>query len=159
MIVGLEGGSIGETSVIAILLGALILLVTGVGAWRIIAGGVLGVAVTGQLVNWLPGAAVDAHPMFALPFYYDLVMGGVLFGIVFMATDPVSAAATPPGKWIYGFLIGALTVIVRMFNPAYPAGNMLAILFMNVMAPLIDYIVLQVHIRGRQRYLESFRRA
>ena len=159
MVLGLEGGSIGETSVIAILLGAILLIVTGVGAWRIMAGSVLGVAAVGSLVNAIGGPAAQANPMFALPFWYDLAMGGVLFGIVFMATDPVSAAATNPGKWIYGFLIGALTVVIRMFNPAYPAGNMLAILFMNVMAPLIDYIVLQVHIRGRRKYLESFARA
>lgn len=159
MVLGLEGGSIGETSVIAILFGAAVLLVTGVGAWRIMAGGVLGVAAVGSLVNAIGGPAVQAIPMFALPFWYDLAMGGVLFGLVFMATDPVSAAATNTGKWIYGFLIGALTVVVRMFNPAYPAGNMLAILFMNVMAPLIDYFVLQAHIRARARYLESFSRA
>ncbi|MBU4459109.1 MAG: NADH:ubiquinone reductase (Na(+)-transporting) subunit B, partial [Verrucomicrobia bacterium] len=159
MVVGLEGGSIGETSAIAVLIGALILIVTGVGAWRIMAGGVLGVAVVGSLVNLIHGPAAAANPMFALPFWYDLAMGGVLFGLVFMATDPVSAAATHAGKWIYGFLIGALTVVIRMFNPAYPAGAMLAILFMNVMAPLVDFIVLQVHIRGRRKYLESFAKA
>lgn len=159
MVVGLEGGSIGETSAIAVLLGALVLIVTGVGAWRIMAGGVLGVAAVGSLVNLVSGPPAAAHPMLALPFWYDLAMGGVLFGLVFMATDPVSAAATNAGKWIYGFLIGALTVVIRMFNPAYPAGNMLAILFMNVMAPLVDYIVLQVHIRGRRKYLESFAKA
>lgn len=159
MVVGLEGGSIGETSAIAVLVGALLLVLTGIGAWRIMAGGVLGVAAIGGLVNLMPAEAVQAAPMFALPFYYDLVMGGALFGIVFMATDPVSAAATNPGKWIYGFLIGGLTVVVRMFNPAFPAGNMLAILFMNVMAPLIDYAVVRAHVRGRRRYLEAFRRA
>ncbi len=159
MVIGLEGGSIGETSAIAVLIGAAILVVAGVGAWRIMAGGVLGVAIIGVLVNAIQGPAANAHPMFALPFWYDLAMGGVLFGIVFMATDPVSAAATNEGKWIYGFLIGALTVLIRMFNPAYPAGNMLAILFMNVMAPLVDYIVLQTHIARRAAYLRTFRHA
>ncbi len=159
MVVGLEGGSIGETSAIAVLIGAALMIITGVGAWRIMTGGVLGIAAVGSLVNLIQGPAAAANPMFALPFWYDLAMGGALFGIVFMATDPVSAAATNTGKWIYGFLIGALTVVIRMFNPAYPAGNMLAILFMNVMAPLVDYIVLQVHIRGRRKYLESFAKA
>ncbi|MBP7829465.1 MAG: NADH:ubiquinone reductase (Na(+)-transporting) subunit B [Kiritimatiellae bacterium] len=153
MIVGLEPGSIGETSAIAVGLGLLILVLTGIGSWRIIAGGLLGLAVTGTLLNFLPEATRLANPVLQLPFYYDLVMGGVFFGIVFMATDPVSAAATPAGKWIYGFLIGLMTVVIRAFNPAYPAGNMLAILFCNVMAPLLDHLVLQAHLRGRQRYL------
>lgn len=153
MIVGLEPGSIGETSAIAVALGLLVLVLTGIGSWRIIAGGLLGVAVTGTLLNFLPEAARLANPVLQLPFYYDLVMGGVFFGIVFMATDPVSSAATPAGKWIYGFLVGLMTVVIRAFNPAYPAGNMLAILFCNVTAPLLDHIVLQAHIRGRQRYL------
>ena len=153
MIVGLEPGSIGETSAIAVALGLLVLVLTGIGSWRIIAGGLLGLAVTGTLLNLLPEATRLANPVLQLPFYFDLVMGGVFFGIVFMATDPVSAAATPAGKWIYGFLIGLMTVVIRAFNPAYPAGNMLAILFCNVTAPLLDHIVLQAHIRGRQRYL------
>lgn len=159
MFLGLEKGSIGETSALMVLIGLGILLLAGIASWRIIAGGVLGVAAIGSLVNILPEAVRTASPMFDLPWYYDLVMGGALFGIVFMATDPVSAAATGPGKWIYGFGIGALTVVVRMFNPAFPAGNMLAILFMNVMAPMIDHFVLQAHIRGRQRHLARFRHA
>ncbi len=156
MFFGLEPGSIGETSALCVLIGAVILVVSGVGAWRIMAGAVLGAALTGLAVNFLPAAARAAHPAFQLPFYYDFLMGGMLFGIVFMATDPVSAAATNPGKWIYGALIGFLTIAIRMFNPAYPAGNMLAILFANVMAPLIDYIVLQVHIRRRARRNATF---
>lgn len=159
MLVGLETGSIGETSVIAVLIGALILLITGTGAWRIIAGGVLGMVGTAWLLGRLPAAVLAAHPFLGLPAHYHLLMGSSLFGIVFMATDPVSAAATNEGKWIYGALIGALTVVVRTFNPAYPEGVMLAILFMNVMAPLVDYLVIRVHIRHRRRYLESFARA
>lgn len=159
MAIGLEPGSIGETSAVAVLIGMAVLLASGVGAWRIIVGGLLGLSVTAWMVNWLPAPIIHASPALGLPFYYELIMGGALFGVVFMATDPVSAAATNEGKWIYGFLIGALTVMVRMFNPAYPAGNMLAILFMNVMAPLLDYAVLRVHIRNRRRYLESFGRA
>ncbi len=159
MMVGLETGSIGETSVIAVLLGALILLITGTAAWRIMAGGVLGLVGTAWLLGRLPAAVLAAHPFLGLPAHYHLLMGSSLFGIVFMATDPVSAAATNEGKWIYGALIGALTVVVRAFNPAYPEGVMLAILFMNVMAPLVDYLVIRVHIRHRRRYLESFARA
>ncbi|MBU1693244.1 MAG: NADH:ubiquinone reductase (Na(+)-transporting) subunit B [Verrucomicrobia bacterium] len=153
MVMGLEPGSIGETSAIAVTLGLLILVLTGIGSWRIIAGGVLGTAMSVTLLNVLPEPLRLAKPILQLPFYYDLVMGGIFFGIVFMATDPVSAAATPAGKWIYGFSIGALTIVIRTFNPAYPAGNMLAILFCNVMAPLVDHMVVQVHIRHRARYL------
>ncbi len=149
MLMGLEPGSIGETSFLAVLLGALVLLLTGIGAWRIMAGGFLGLAVTGFLVNLLPGQ--NLQPAMGLPFYYDMVMGGVAFGIVFMATDPVSAAATNTGKWIYGGLIGFMTIVIRMFNPAFTAGNMLAILFANALAPLMDYFVLRVHIRNRAR--------
>jgi len=152
MIIGLEPGSIGETSELCVLLGLLILVVTGIGSWRIIAGGILGTAITAFAINSLPAPLLAASPALGLPFYYDLAMGGMFFGIVFMATDPVSAAATTAGKWIYGFLVGFLTVTIRAFNPAYPAGNMLAILFSNIMAPLIDHIVLQVHIHGRTRH-------
>lgn len=159
MIVGLEGGSIGETSMLAVLAGAAILLLTGIGAWRIMLSCVLGGIVVTLLARLLPADVLAARPGYGLPFYYDLAMGGSLFGYVFMATDPVSAAATKPGKWVYGFLIGALTVTIRLFNPAYTAGNMLSILFMNVMAPLIDHVVVQAHIRGRARRAEARRRA
>lgn len=157
MISGLEGGSVGETSLIAVILGAVILLLSGVGSWRIMLGGLLGLAATATLFNLLAGEA--ARPIVHLPFWYHLAMGSFAFGIVFMATDPVSAAATNVGKWIYGFLVGALTIVVRLANPAYPEGVMLSILFMNVMAPLIDYFVLQAHIRSRARYLGSFNHA
>ena len=154
---GLEGGSIAATAVIPSLLGALILVLTGVGAWRIMLGGGLGLAAMGLLMNALGSAE---HVGFTqLPFYYHFVMGSFLFGIVFMATDPVSAAATTLGKWIYGFLIGALVVLIRVANPAYPEGVMLAILFMNVMAPTIDHFVLQAHIRNRRNQARKVRHA
>lgn len=156
MALGLEGGSIGETSLIPILLGALILTLTGVGAWRIMAGGVIGLAATASLFNALAGPAFK--PFLALPWPYHAVMGSFAFGIVFMATDPVSAAATTPGKWIYGFLIGALVILIRVANPAFPEGVMLGILFMNVMAPLVDYFVVRTHIRSRERYFRRFAR-
>ena len=105
-------------------------------------------------MNLLPAGEFKGFTQ--LPFYYHLVMGSFAFGIVFMATDPVSAAATTTGKWIYGVLIGLLTVLIRVTNPAYPEGVMLAILFMNVMAPAIDHFVLQAHIRRRNSYLRKF---
>ncbi len=150
---GLIPGSIAETSAIPILIGAAILILTGVGAWRIMAAGVLGLFVGALLMNLTP----DHFKAFTkVPFHYHLVMGSFLFGIVFMATDPVSAARTEPGKWIYGFLIGLLVVIIRVANPAFPEGVMLSILFMNVMAPLIDQCVLRVHMRRREAYLRKF---
>jgi Na+-transporting NADH:ubiquinone oxidoreductase subunit B len=155
MFTGTIPGCIGSTSVIAILLGLAFLLLTGVIAWRVVASGVLGVILTGLLFQALPVENAFAQ----IPFYYHLVMGGFLFGIVFMATDPVSCAATNVGKWIYGFMIGALTVLIRVANPAYPEGTMLAILFMNVMAPLIDYFVVQAHIKKRTAYARALNNA
>lgn len=157
MALGFEGGSIGETSLIPIAMGALILILTGVGSWRIMAGGGIGLAATVSLFNAFAGEGVS--PYQALPWTYHLAMGSVAFGLVFMATDPVSAAATTTGKWIYGFLVGALVALVRIANPAFPEGVMVSILFMNVMAPLVDYFVVQGHIRARARYLRSFPRA
>jgi len=150
---GFIPGSIGETSFIAIAIGALILIATGVGSWRIMAGCFLGMAGTGILVNFLPGQ--DVNPAMRLPFYYHMVIGGAAFGNVFMATDPVSATATNVGKWIFGVMVGFITVVIRLFNPAYMEGSMLAILFGNVMAPMIDYFVLQTHINKRSRYLRK----
>ena len=155
MAVGSISGCIGSTSVIAIVLGMVFLLATGIVSWRVILSGVIGVAATGLLFNALPLESAFA----SLPFYYHLAMGGVLFGIVFMATDPVSCAATNTGKWIYGFMIGALTVLIRVANPAYPEGAMLAILFMNVMAPLIDHFVVQAHIKKRTAYARALNNA
>ena len=140
---GFIPGSTGETSVVAILIGALILVWTDVASWKIMVSSIAG----GLLVGWLGqiGGATD------LPCYFQLVMGGFLFGSVFMATDPVTAAQTECGKWIYGFLIGALAVVVRLWNPGYMEGMMLAILFMNTMAPLIDHCVVTVHTNRRAK--------
>jgi len=155
MTIGNIPGSIGSTSVIAILLGLGFLIATGIASWRVMLSGIIGCAAMGALFNALP---LD-NSFAALPFFYHLVMGGFLFGIVFMATDPVSCAATNTGKLIYGFLIGALTVIIRVANPAYPEGAMLAILFMNVMAPLIDHFVVQGHIKKRTSYARALNNA
>lgn len=143
---GFVPGSIGETCVPAILLGALLLLVTGVASWRIMVAVLAGAIGTSLMFNAIGGSA-----MAELPFYYHLVMGGLAFGCVFMATDPVTAAQTNIGKWIYGLLIGFLVIFIRVKNNAYPEGMMLAILLMNVFAPLIDYIVVWFNIRKRTR--------
>ena len=144
LVVGLIPGSIGSTSLIMVLVGALILIVTKVASWKIILSGFLGVYVMGVLFN-----LAGANEYMNMPAYYHFAIGGVAFGIVFMATDPVSAAHTEWGKWIYGFLIGAITVIIRVLNPAYPEGIMLAVLFMNVFAPLIDFYVVQANKKRR----------
>lgn len=157
MFIGTMGGSIGETSALGCLIGAVILIGFGVGSWRIMAGSVIGLAIMASILNLLPGDQYKAFTQ--LPFYYHMVMGSFAFGTVFMATDPVSAAATNKGKWIYGGLIGALIVLIRVTNPAYPEGVMLAILFMNVMAPMIDHFVVQAHIRQRKAYLRKFSHA
>ncbi len=157
MTVGSISGCIGSTSAIAIVLGMLLLLVTGIASWRVMLSGIIGVVAIGALFNVLPAEQFSAFSQ--LPFYYHLVMGGFLFGIVFMATDPVSCAATNTGKYIYGFLIGGLTVLIRVANPAYPEGAMLAILFMNVMAPLIDHFVVQAHIKKRTSYSRALNNA
>jgi len=145
---GFEQGSIGETSAAACLLGAIILIATGVGSWRIIVACVLGALFMGLTFNFLAPADLPNHSMHT-PAYYHLLMGSFAFGAVYMATDPVSAAQTERGKWYYGFLIGALTVILRVFNPAYPEAVMLSILLMNVFAPVIDHLVLEQHIKSR----------
>ena len=147
MFYGFIPGSIGETSTLAILIGALILVLTGVGSWRIMVSVFAGGWATAFLFKMLAGPA--AAGMFTLPPTYHLVMGGFALGAVFMATDPVSAAQTNPGKWIYGFLIGMLAIIIRSLNPAYPEGMMLAILFMNLFAPFIDYWVVKGNIKRR----------
>ena len=150
---GLMGGSIAETAVIPSLIGAVILIAMGIGAWRIMVGGVIGVALCAFALNLLP--ADQFSPFTQLPFHYHMVMGSVVFGLVYMATDPVSAAATQRGKWIYGIMIGILIVLIRVANPAYAEGVMLAILFMNVMAPMIDHYVVEAHIRNRKAYIKS----
>jgi Na+-transporting NADH:ubiquinone oxidoreductase subunit B len=143
---GFIPGSIGETSTFAILLGALFLVITGVGSWKIMLSTTLGALFVGALLNIF---AVNAF--MEIPFWHHLFLGGFAFGAVFMATDPVSASQTEKGKWIYGFLIGALAIIIRVLNPAYPEGVMLAILLMNTFAPLIDHYVVQANIRKRTK--------
>lgn len=149
MFLGLIPGSIGETSTLAILIGALMLIITGVGSWRIIVAVFAGGYVMAMVMNFFAGPASTG--MFTLPAHYHLVMGGFAFGAVFMATDPVSASQTELGKWIYGIAIGALAILIRTVNPAYPEGMMLAILFMNVFSPLIDYFVVKGNIKRRLR--------
>jgi Na+-transporting NADH:ubiquinone oxidoreductase subunit B len=141
---GLVPGSIGETSTLWVLVGAMILIFTGVGSWKIIVSVFGGAFFMGAIFN-----AVGLNGFMDLPAHYHLVMGGLAFGAVFMATDPVSAAQTETGKWIYGLLIGMFTVLIRVVNPAYPEGIMLAVLFMNVFAPLIDYYVVQANKKRR----------
>ncbi len=143
MFAGLVPGSVGETSVIAILIGAVILLWTGVASWKIMVSSVAGALFVGWLGNFFGVTDV--------PAYYQLLMGGFAFGTAFMATDPVTSAQTECGKWIYGFLIGALCVIVRLFNPGYAEGMMLAILLMNTFAPLIDHYVTDAAISRRAK--------
>ena len=143
MFAGLVPGSVGETSVIAILIGAVILLWTGVASWKIMVSSVAGALFVGWLGNFFGATTV--------PAYYQLIMGGFAFGTVFMATDPVTSAQAECGKWIYGFLIGALCVIVRLFNPGYAEGMMLAILLMNTFAPLIDHYVTDAAISRRAK--------
>jgi Na+-transporting NADH:ubiquinone oxidoreductase subunit B len=150
MFIGTIPGSIGETSVVAILIGALILIITGIGSWKIIVGAFAGGTAIGLLFN-----LTGINSYMELPFYYHFVMGGFAFGAVFMATDPVSGSQTERGKWIYGFMIGALSLLIRVVNPAYPEGVMLAILLMNVFAPLIDYFVIQSSISKRLKRAKS----
>jgi Na+-transporting NADH:ubiquinone oxidoreductase subunit B len=144
--VGLEPGSMGETSALACLIGAAILVVTRVGSWRTMAGVALGTIGMALVFN---AFASPAHPYFAIPFWWHMVLGGWAFGTAFMATDPVTAPFSDRGKWIYGLMIGALVVLVRTVNPAYPESMMLVILFMNVMAPLIDYPIVKANINRR----------
>lgn len=137
-------GSIAETSTLMVLVGALILIYTGVGSWRIMLGSVIGAALTGWLFNlW------GANELMSFNWFNHLIVGGFAFGVVFMATDPVSAAQTTKGKWIYGFLVGLFCILIRVFNPAYPEGVMLAILLMNIFAPTIDHYVIEANINKR----------
>jgi len=144
MFIGTIPGSVGETSTVAILIGALILIATGIGSWKIMVSVFTGGLLTGLLFN-----LISANPYMELPFYYHFVMGGFAFGAVFMATDPVSGAQTEKGKWVYGLLIGFFSIFFRVLNPAYPEGVMLAILLMNLFAPLIDHFVVQSNIKKR----------
>ncbi|MDR0295968.1 MAG: RnfABCDGE type electron transport complex subunit D, partial [Prevotellaceae bacterium] len=144
MFFGFVPGSIGETSTLAILIGAAILIYTGIGSWKVMLSCVLGALGVGCLLN-----LTAINPYMEMPPYLHLIMGGFAFGAVFMATDPVTGAQTGTGKWIYGFLIGVFTIVIRVFNLGYPEGMMLAILFMNAFAPLIDHYVVEANIRRR----------
>ena len=146
---GFEAGSIGETSAFACLIGAAILIITGIGSWRIMLAVLLGGAAISGLFNLVGPSIGNAYMQ--IPVLHQLMLGSFFFGLVFMATDPVTAAQTNTGKWIYGFLIGVMAILIRVVNPAYPEGMMLAILFMNVMAPTIDHFVVQSNIKRRMK--------
>ncbi|MBF7075025.1 NADH:ubiquinone reductase (Na(+)-transporting) subunit B [Glaciecola sp. MH2013] len=139
-------GSVGEVSSLMIMLGGLFIIYLGIASWRIVLGVALGVTFFSTLLNFF---APDASSIYAMPFYWHFVIGGLAFGMFFMATDPVSASFTNQGKWMYGFFIGLMTVLVRVINPAFPEGIMLAILFANLWAPLFDYFVAQSNIKRR----------
>jgi Na+-transporting NADH:ubiquinone oxidoreductase subunit B len=143
--IGSMPGSVGETSTLAILIAGALLCLSRIASWRVMAGVLLGMVLTSSLFNLLP----STNPMFAMPFYWHLVLGGFAFGAVFMATDPVSAAMTNNGRWLYGVLIGFMCVLIRVVNPAFPEGMMLAILFGNLFAPLLDHFVMQSNIKRR----------
>lgn len=143
---GFQQGSIGETSTFAILLGGAVLLATKIASWRIVLGvfgGMVGMSVLFNLIG------SDTNPMFGVPFYWHFVLGGFCFGMIFMATDPVSASMTDTGKFVFGALIGVMVVLIRVINPAFPEGMMLAILFANLFAPFIDHLVVQANIKRR----------
>jgi Na+-transporting NADH:ubiquinone oxidoreductase subunit B len=151
--IGIIPGSIAETSGVAILIGAALLLISGIASWRVMVSMFLGGYVMGLIFN---GFAESADNLYmAVPAIQQIVMGGFLFGMVFMATDPVSAAQTNTGKWIYGFLTGLLAILIRVVNPAYPEGVMMAILFMNVMAPLVDHYVVSANINRRMKRVKT----
>ena len=147
-------GCVGETSALLCIVGAGILIATGIGSWKIMAAVIGGVIGTTLLMNGVAAISPEtaaANPMLGVPFYWQLTIGGLAFGLVFMATDPVSASMTDKGKWFYGALIGFMTVLIRVVNPAFPEGIMLAILFGNVFAPLIDYYVVQFNVSSRKK--------
>jgi Na+-transporting NADH:ubiquinone oxidoreductase subunit B len=144
---GLYPGTVAGTSILYCLIGAVILIATGVGSYRIMAGGVIGLLFSGFILNLL--STPESMPWFSIHPVYHLVVGGFAFGLVYMATDPVSSPGTEKAKWIYGFFIGALTVLIRVVNPAFPEGVMMAILFMNLFAPLLDYIEIRLHVHKR----------
>ncbi|MCK2042058.1 NADH:ubiquinone reductase (Na(+)-transporting) subunit B [Chromohalobacter sp. TMW 2.2308] len=145
---GFIPGSVGETSTLAILIGAVVLLITRIASWRIMLGVFVGMALTAMLFTSIGS---DSNPMFGMPWYWHFVLGGFAFGMVFMATDPVSASMTDRGKLLFGLLIGVMTVLIRVVNPAFPEGIMLAILFANLFAPMIDHFFVQANIKRRQK--------
>ncbi|MCC1496284.1 NADH:ubiquinone reductase (Na(+)-transporting) subunit B [Alcanivorax sp. 1008] len=141
-------GSIGETSTLAIAIGAAILLLTRIASWRIMLSVIVGTVLMSSIFNAIGS---EGNPMFAMPWYWHLTIGGLAFGLVYMATDPVSASMTNTGKWVFGIIIGVMTVMIRVVNPAFPEGIMLAILFANLCSPLIDHFVMQANIKRRMR--------
>ncbi|MDC1179938.1 NADH:ubiquinone reductase (Na(+)-transporting) subunit B [Flavobacteriaceae bacterium] len=160
MFYGYIPGSVGETSKLLIILGALILIFTKIGSWRIIFSTILGALFMGVIFNLVVDAELisDSSKFFGLmsvPYWQHLLIGSILFGAVFMATDPVSASQTNKGKWIYGFLIGFISIMIRVFNPAYPEGVFLAILLMNVFAPTIDHYVVKANVKNRLNRLKT----
>ena len=144
--IGTMHGSIGETSTLAIFIGGAVLLMTKIASWRIVSGVMVGMIALSTLFNLIGS---DTNPLFAMPWYWHMVTGGFAFGLIFMATDPVSASMTNLGKWIFGALIGVMVVLIRVVNPAFPEGMMLAILFANLCAPLIDHFIVQANIKRR----------
>ncbi|WP_262732114.1 NADH:ubiquinone reductase (Na(+)-transporting) subunit B [Gaetbulibacter sp. NE] len=160
MFTGLIPGSVGETSAVLILLGGLFLIFTKIGSWRIMLSSVLGALAMGLIFNcvvdagWI-GEGSKFYGLMSTEFWHHLLIGGFAFGTVFMATDPVTASQTNKGKWIYGFLIGFISILIRVFNPAYPEGVMLAILLMNVFAPTIDHYVVQGNVKRRMKRLKA----
>lgn len=159
MFLGFIPGSVGETSTLLILLGGLFLIFTKIGSWRIMLSSALGAIVMGLIFNQIVDAGVITetskfYSLMSTPFWEHLLLGGFAFGTVFMATDPVTASQTNKGKWIYGFLIGFISILIRVFNPAYPEGVMLAILLMNVFAPTIDHYVVQGNVKKRMKRLK-----
>lgn len=156
---GFIPGSIGETSTFLIILGGLFLIFTKIGSWRIMLSTILGTLAMGLIFNWVVASGwiqegSSFYGLMSVPYWEHLLLGGMAFGIVFMATDPVTAAQTNKGKWWYGFLIGFIAILIRVFNPAYPEGVMLAILLMNVFAPTIDHYVVQGNIKKRKNRLK-----
>ena len=142
---GIMPGSVGETSFLAVAIGGAILLITRIASWRIVAGVMLGMIALSTLFNFVD----STNPMFAMPWYWHMTLGGFAFGMFFMATDPVSASMTNNGKWMFGILIGLMVVLIRVVNPAFPEGMMLAILFANLFAPLIDHFVVEANVKRR----------
>jgi len=150
MFLGFIPGSIGETSTLCVLIGAIFLIITGIGSWRTMSGVMIGMMFMTLILNQFGQLIGSTNPMLYIPPHYHFVMGSFAFGMVFMATDPVSSAHTKKGMWYYGILIGAMCVIIRAINPAYPEGMMLAILFANAFAPLFDYYVLEANVKRRK---------
>jgi Na+-transporting NADH:ubiquinone oxidoreductase subunit B len=148
-------GSVAETSTALILLGALLLVITKTGSWRIILSAFVGAALMAIIFNSLPSLGIQGNELTNFPWYQHLIIGGLAFGVVYMATDPVSGAQTFKGKWIYGFLIGIFAILTRIFTPAYPEGIMLAILLMNVFAPVIDHYVIESNVKRRRKRLKT----